>query len=367
MQKKIIALAVAGLMSGAAFAQSNVTISGNIYMGYDSNQSNITAGNGTVNRITDHSSNINFAGTEDLGGGMKAIFVIDSRFGMETTGGTWAGGNSHLGLTGNWGAVRMGKQDLHYNELAGGIGSMRVRSLQSLLGHGIMSEVNGVGITPRTRANNVVWYTSPTMSGFTVSVAGSTAAFAAAEGGQAADGSKGHAWNGTVKYANGPINAGYSYWQNNEEGGNGALASTAGSDQRSSRVWARYAFPMGLALGIGFDSSKYDNNVGTATNWVSRNAWLVTGQYTMGANAFYLQYAKAGNTSGTAAADTGSGAKAWMLAYDYALSKRTSIGISYTDLKNDATNGTYDFASTPVATPVGAKSSQLHLGMSHKF
>ena len=28
MQKKIIALAIAGLMSGAAFAQSNVTISG---------------------------------------------------------------------------------------------------------------------------------------------------------------------------------------------------------------------------------------------------------------------------------------------------------------------------------------------------
>jgi predicted porin len=365
MNKKLLALAIASLVSGGAFAQANVTISGSIYMGYDQNTTTGTAGTagfGTVSRISDHSSNINIAGAEDLGGGMKAVFVIDSRFGMETTGGTWAGGNSHLGLTGNWGAVRMGKQDLHYSELASGLGEPRVRSTQSRLGHGMMSEVNGVAITPRTRANNVVWYTSPTMSGFTVSVAGSTAAFAAAEGGQAADG-----WNGTVKYANGPINAGYSYWQNNEEGGNGALASTAGSDQRSSRVWARYAFPMGLALGIGFDSSKYDNNVGTATNWVSRNAWLVTGQYTMGANAFYLQYAKAGNTSGTAAADTGSGAKAWMLAYDYALSKRTSIGISYTDLKNDATNGTYDFASTPVATPVGAKSSQLHLGMSHKF
>ena len=34
MQKKIIALAVAGLVSGAAFAQSNVTIYGAVDMGY---------------------------------------------------------------------------------------------------------------------------------------------------------------------------------------------------------------------------------------------------------------------------------------------------------------------------------------------
>jgi len=34
MQKKIIALAVAGLVSGAAFAQSNVTIYGNLDIGY---------------------------------------------------------------------------------------------------------------------------------------------------------------------------------------------------------------------------------------------------------------------------------------------------------------------------------------------
>ena len=369
MQKKLIALAVAGLVSGGAFAQSNVTMSGGIYMGYDSNKTSgvvATNGFGTVNRVTDHSSNLNINGSEDLGGGMKAVFQIDTRFGLDQAGGTWAGGNSWVGLSGNWGRVVAGKQDLHYNELAGGIGLMRVRSLQSLLGHGIMSEVNGVAITPRTRSNNVVMYNSPVMSGFAVQVAGSTQPFAA-EGGQAADGSKGSAWNATLKYANGPINAGYSYWQNNEEGGNGATAGTAGSDQRSNRIWGRYAFPMGLSLGLGYDSSKYDSNVTAATNWVKRNAWQATGQYTFGANAVYLQYAKAGTTSGAGAADSGSGAKAWMLGYDYALSKRTAVGLSYTEVKNDSTNGTYDFFASPVATPVGAKSAQWHLGMSHSF
>ena len=404
MQKKIIALAVAGLMSGAAFAQTNVTISGSIFMGYDANKTTGTAATaafGTVNRFTDHSSNLNINGTEDLGGGMKAIFQIDTRFGLDQAGGTWAGGNSWVGLSGNWGSLRAGKNDLHYNELAGGIGAMRVRSLQSLLGHGIMSEVNGQAITPRTRANNVLMYNTPNMSGFEAMLAASTNVYGA-EGAQTANGSKGAAWNLTAKYANGPLNAGYSYWQQNEEGGNGAAATAAGAavtacqtafaagagvtaaqsaaclnglaglvptaaDQRSNRLWARYAFPMGLSVGLGWDSSKYDNDATANTNWVKRNAWQLTGRYDMGANAFYLQYAKAGATSGAGAADSGSGAKAWLLGYDYALSKRTNVGLSYTTVKNDGANGTYDFFATPVATPGGAKSAQWHMGMSHSF
>jgi len=368
MQKKLVALAVAGLVSGGALAQSNVAISGGIYMGFDQNKTSGTAGTagfGTVNRVTDHSSNLNINGSEDLGSGMKAVFQIDTRFGLDQPGGTWAGGNSFVGLSGNWGRLVAGKHDLHYNELASGLGEPRIRSTQSRLGHGMMSEVNGVAITSRSRSNNVVMYNSPNMSGFSAQLAGSTAAFAAAEGGQAADGSKGSAWNATLKYANGPFNAGYSYWQNNEEGGNGATAGTAASDQRANRIWARYALPIGLSLGLGYDSSKYDRDITANTIWVKRNAWLLTGQYSFGPSAVYLQYARVGNTSG-AVVDADTGAHGWMLAYDYALSKRTAIGASWTEV-NNKTAGTYDFASTPVATPVGAKSRQLHLGMSHKF
>ena len=46
MQKKVIALAVAGLMSGAAFAQSNVTISGRVDVGFSA--SSISGTNGAA-------------------------------------------------------------------------------------------------------------------------------------------------------------------------------------------------------------------------------------------------------------------------------------------------------------------------------
>ena len=39
MQKKLIALAVAGLVSGAAFAQTNVTVYGVVDVGYQYNKS----------------------------------------------------------------------------------------------------------------------------------------------------------------------------------------------------------------------------------------------------------------------------------------------------------------------------------------
>jgi predicted porin len=85
MQKKIVALAVAGL-STAAFAQTNVTIYGVADVsGQGFNQSNVKGGNsangyngGNVFGIQSNSSLIGFKGTEDLGNGLKALFQIET-------------------------------------------------------------------------------------------------------------------------------------------------------------------------------------------------------------------------------------------------------------------------------------------------
>ena len=82
MQKKIIALAIAGLASSAAFAQTNVQIYGIVdaAMAYVNNsqgrdgfavQSGVLAGN-----------RIGFKGTEDLGNGLKANFVLEQGFNL---------------------------------------------------------------------------------------------------------------------------------------------------------------------------------------------------------------------------------------------------------------------------------------------
>jgi predicted porin len=90
----------------------------------------------------------------------------------------------------------------------------------------------------------------------------------------------------------------------------------------------------------------------------------------MGAHAFYAQYAKAGSTSGA----NDSGAKQWMLGYDYGLSKRTSVGVYYTAVNNDTGGLNNMFATSALGatrvtniTNAGADSKQLYAGVAHTF
>ena len=81
MQKKIVALAVAGL-STAAFAQTNVTIYGVAdvsVQGISASQSKSTTdAAGNVMALQSNSSLIGFKGTEDLGNGLKGLFQLET-------------------------------------------------------------------------------------------------------------------------------------------------------------------------------------------------------------------------------------------------------------------------------------------------
>ncbi|MDR3221457.1 MAG: porin, partial [Candidatus Accumulibacter sp.] len=76
MQKKIIALAVAGLVSGAAFAQSNVTVYGRADASYAYSKTDFKKFQGVENGlgIGGGSSRLGFMGEEALGNGLKALF-----------------------------------------------------------------------------------------------------------------------------------------------------------------------------------------------------------------------------------------------------------------------------------------------------
>jgi predicted porin len=81
MQKKIIALAIAGL-SSAAFAQTNVTIQGLFDTGYQNFKSETAGVTTKTNRWGSGSNtattNLTFVVNEDLGGGMKAGLWLET-------------------------------------------------------------------------------------------------------------------------------------------------------------------------------------------------------------------------------------------------------------------------------------------------
>jgi predicted porin len=177
MQKKLIALAVAAITSGAAFAQSNVTIYGTVDMGYLYRGGN---NGGVAKTQSQHAlqsnsaeSNIGFKGVEDLGNGLKAIFDLqyvitpDQNSGPGNAYADVAGlgkGHQYVGLTGGFGTAVAGQLNGHryglfakYNPF----GNYSVGNFASMT-------------TQYDRASNAIAYISPSFSGITLLLATST-------------------------------------------------------------------------------------------------------------------------------------------------------------------------------------------------
>jgi predicted porin len=119
--KKYLALAAATLVAGAAHAQSNVTMYGILDAAVET-YTNADAAGSRVTRMPSlgggmFPSRLGFRGTEDLGGGMKAIFALENGFAIDT--GTQGqnrlfGRQAWVGLAGNWGQLTFGR---NYNML----------------------------------------------------------------------------------------------------------------------------------------------------------------------------------------------------------------------------------------------------------
>jgi len=375
MNKKIAAVAVAGLFAApaVALAQSSVTISGQLKMGFEnlklSDFSSLRTGANTNKSqygVVDDSSRIIFNVREDLGGGLAAIGQLDIRVKPDDTQGTGASGNivtgnSHLGLQSkSWGRIFFGRQDLHYFNTSGNISgknSLRADSI-SLLAFG------GAGTTAiagATRTQNVVHYTTPNWGGFTGIIAYSSNPTATdgdmvAGAGTLNDDRKGRAWNLNPNYAAANWQVGYSYWNSKPDGGTaafpaalfatvagigGTAASSGSTNQVGNRLYGHYEFGFGLKVGLAVDWSKLKVESDVAnpvSNGVvsKRTAWSIPFQYSfMGKHQITGHYTKAKSDSKLDNIGISStGANMWALGYSYDLSKRTSLGVTYARIKN---------------------------------
>src|SRR6476619_8393261 len=105
MNKKLVAVAIAGLLA-APLAQAqtaNVTLYGriNIDMEFVNGRlSNNT--NPNVYRVASNSSRFGLRGTESLGGGLNAIFQIESSINGDTNSGNLGGRETFVGFQGAW-------------------------------------------------------------------------------------------------------------------------------------------------------------------------------------------------------------------------------------------------------------------------
>ncbi|MAF02033.1 MULTISPECIES: porin [Herbaspirillum] len=387
MKKSLLALAVLGAFAGAAQAQtSSVTIYGIIDTGvvYTSKAVNGTA-NGTgskfgVNSAVIQGSRIGFKGVEDLGGGLSAVFNLETGFKNDTgalddskTTNTLFRRKSVVGLAGGFGTVLLGRQTDFADSIS---------YLTSVADFGFMTGSVGHNLDrlEGTRSNNSVSYTTNNMGGFTGNLFYGF-------GEQAGRTSAGQAFGIGGKYDNGPLGLGINYFQS-KQGATPAdtsllIGTTNAGDVNNSgnsaakvlNVAASYQFGPARVY-ANYNRVKQDLNTASPTALPSKtlgsankaDIYEVGTAYSLTPNLKLL-----GAVTHTRA-DFNSSSKGKLtqisLGTDYWLSKRTDLYAFLANIRASdmANSGVYGDATGNAATG-GADASQtlVAVGVRHKF
>jgi predicted porin len=385
MNKKLVAVAVAGVLAAPLAAQAqtaNVTLYGRLNLDASLVQAQQADGSkGTYYQVDSNSSRLGVRGTESLGGGLNAIFQLESGVNADTGGGVLASRETFVGLQGGWGTVKIGNflapvDDLH--PIFGNVPTLTTSLLStaSVWAQGGLSKTAG-GFD--ARLGNSVRYDSPNISGFTFST--QISQLDASSGGGCVtygnvDTQRRHAyvWSTAAYYNNGPIQAGIGYEANNKVRG-------PNLDDYDLTITGAYNFGM-FRLGGVWERIEYDVPTGN----VHRDYYGISGTFNLGPGQVYLYGAQALDGKGSAcdinnvgctralgavggvAQGNNTSATEWEVSYTYPLSKRTLTYVGYHQIDNDE-GAAYNFNINPVAgtSAQGFKPKGFVVGVVHFF
>jgi predicted porin len=315
MKKTLIALATLAL-AGAASAQSTVTLSGKLAFAYSATESQAGA---KANGLGVTDGDFVMSATEDLGGGLKASasMAVVSR-GRDTA---ITGRDASISLSGGFGSVTIGAIELGNGLL--GLGGADAPTI-GMDG----AAIGGRGVLSQAMLADMLLYTSPSMSGFslaaavldmeTTSVFGSTAGAAGAGGMESTSPSPDATLLG-VNYAAGALAVAADFTKL------GSNASIANGDR--TRLSASY--DLGMAkLGAG-----YERMTGS---WATLDG---NTQYVLGVSAPIGKALTVGANYASNSINGGNKVTGYELGANYALSKRTGVQVAYQSLKEENVSG----------------------------
>ncbi len=308
MKKSLIALAALAA-SSAAMAQSSVTVYGlvDVWVG-SAKESSTTAGTttSTRNNVLESggfaTSRIGFKGTEDLGGGLKANFNIETAISPDAPSATSIGSrNAWVGLSGGFGAVQLGRVWTPYDDA-------RATANDTFNANFASSFLAWRGYQDRT--TNGIRYDTPTIAGFTGNVA-----YAFGEDKAAAAGSKASSLTSFgLNYSNGPIVANLAHQIDKDNTSSNAIP-TGGTALADSGIYRDLSGLRGLL------NANAVNSLGKTTYT------LINGSYDLGVAKLVAGY----NTVKATAVGVAGSAKAneWNVGVEAPLGANLAVGAGY--------------------------------------
>jgi predicted porin len=403
-KKMSLAVAIGSILAApAAMAQSSVQIYGKLYPFFlDEKGTGATAPGTPVSSLsatptgvsgTDHSrgfqsgnSRLGFRGAEDLGGGLKAIFQLESQLSVDDGGGSGAGGGlqfnrpTFVGFESDkFGTLRLGVLDTIFKTYGDTIGFLGVSSGTFMSTSSVLRKT-GFGTSSASsfhlRKGNTVQYETPKFAGFTVGMEYQTDEAKTATRDP-------RLYSVGVKWDNGPFYVALAHERHYDLFGGSANAPTtqrnnAATDPANSRDTATefvVEWRPTKVHSIEFDAVRknYEENAAVTGRFSSyRNmAYLLSWEARWSAqwrtSAYYVT-SGAGTCSRVAATCTTDGldGRKVTIGAAYYLSKRTYLFTAASRLTNgkSARYSSNDYAGRP--NP-GEDLTQFALGVSHSF
>lgn len=334
MKKSLVALAVLAA-SGAAFAQSTVTLYGVADAWFGQTKNGVRAVKQTVlNSGGVNGSRWGLRGSEDLGGGLKANFQLEAGYNIDTG----ASGSStsffnrqaFVGLSGGFGAVTVGRQYTAFDALRGVTNNTydtAITTTGTVFGRGAAADYTG-------RVDNSLAYTSPDFGGVSGAVV-----YGLGENKTTTVGASSNL-SLHVKYAAGPLLVGYAHQNEKAQVLNTTSVATGTASTKFNLIAGSYDLGMAKLLG-GFQTAKK----GT----VDDKEYQLGVEIPVGAANIALGYTSTD-------ASTGAEATGYSIAGVYDLSKRTRLYAGYNSTKGETAAGVKDHST-----------SLLAVGVRHRF
>ena len=312
MTKSLLALAALTAFAGAASAQSSVTMYGRVDLSVGRN-----IGSDAKFLANGSGSRLGMRGVEDLGGGLSALFQIETRFDADTgaaqnfnvcglrPGGVQAspctnnrfwGARSIVGLQGSFGQVYLGRE---YTTAF--LGNQLIADPWGWDTVAAQSGITGLGGIAKVRNDSALTYK--------IAFGGFSLGAQVAEATDAINQFDSKPVNFSVGYNAGPMSLGFGYEKTGRDAGFG-----------DEKMWG-----LNGAWNLGFIKPGFFIGRGDALNGAEHKGWMGTLTAPIGAGELRASY-------GRLKADSTTVSKRLALGYHYNMSKRTTL---YADVANE--------------------------------
>lgn len=374
MQKKLLPLAIAGVLAAPSAvladvtAASGVNIYGQLHASWDFVDMDKASDSSDDNTAVFRNSRVGFKGSENLSGDLKANWQVETK--VDTDDDAMELRNSYVGLSGKqWGEIRLGKHDTPYKMATGklDIFTDTIADYNNVIG--AVSGYNDAntnnaydagealyGVRFDQRPSQTVIYFTPDFNGLQAAIGRQSYSRDEAAGVDESD-----AWSLMGKYEQGGLLASVAYETHSGE------FSTSNTDEMDA-----WKVGLGYTLGdskIGFVYEAIESDASNSAQ--SRDAFHLNFSQAFGPSVLKLAYSKAEESD---AANANDGADIWTIGLDHKVSKHTTLYALYASLDNDE-GGNYNLYSGSNAGEyyneatggIGEDADGFSVGIIHKF